>query len=242
MANTLNLERDYLKSNIDPKQESNLERKPKSRKIIKIIISLLIIFIILIGCFFSFCFYLNSKDLNTLNLDINNYNTLISEVRSNTTPTSSDVTSYSDQFTNLASSFKSIENSKFIETTNKTTASKYNNLTVYLAANEKLLSTYLTLTSEAKDLNKSNLNDIQAFISKFNGILSTNEFTQMTNLYNNNTFVKQNILDEESPSHIQSLVDSSVKKLVLISKYEVLANNISNFFNLGNIFTNTYSK
>lgn len=242
MANTLTLERDYLKPNQESKQESNLEQKPKSHKIIKIIISLFIIFIILIGCFFSFCFYLNSKDLNTLNLDINNYNTLISEVRSNTTPTSSDVASFSNQFTSLANSFKSIEDSKFIQTTNKTTASKYNNLTVYLAANEKLLSTYLTITSDAKDLNKSNLNDIQSVISKFNSILSTNEFTQMTNLYNNNTFVKQNILDEESPNHIQSLVDSSVKKLVLLSKYEVLANNISNFFNLGNIFSNTYSK
>lgn len=239
MSNTLNLKRNYLKS---IEEEDIPKPRPKSNKLFKLIISLIIIFIIIFISLIGFYFYSNSRELNALNLDINNYNSLISQVRSNNNQTSADATSYSEQFTNLANSFKKLQASNFIGNSNKTIASNYNALATYLASQETLTSSYLNIVSEAKSLNKSNLNDIQSFISNFNKLLSTNDFTQMTNLYNNNTFVQGHINETESPVQFKSLVDTAVKKLSTLSKYEVMANNVSNFFGFGDIFANSYSK
>ncbi|MGL5647173.1 MAG: hypothetical protein ACRDDY_04925 [Clostridium sp.] len=235
MSTTLSLDRNYL----DDEDDFN-EYKPKKKKtLLKVIISIIVVLIIFIVGFICCYLYFNNKDLSSINSNINTYNNLVTTINQSNTPTSANYISYSTQFSNLSNTFKSYENSIFLNNESKTLATNYANLTSYLAYNEDLLSQYLTYTAEVENLNSPNLDQLQGLINKFNGLLSSNDFTQMKNMYANNPFVNQNIAKASSPTVFEDMVNKTVSKLSNTSKYELFANNVANFFGLGNIFKNS---
>ncbi|MGL4850646.1 MAG: hypothetical protein ACRC28_17275 [Clostridium sp.] len=235
MSTTLSLDRNYL----DDEPNFNESNPKKKKTLLKVIVSLIIVIIIFVVGFTCYYLYFNNKDLSSINSNINTYNTLVSTVNENSNPTESDYSSYSTKFSNLSNTFKSYENSIFLNSESKTLTTNYANLTSYLAYNEDLLSKYLTYTSEVENLSSPNLDQLQGLINKFNGLLSSNDFTQMKNMYNNDPFVKQNISKTSSPTVFEDMVNKTVSKLSNTSKYEVFANNIANFFGLGDIFKNS---
>ncbi|MGL4873068.1 MAG: hypothetical protein ACRC30_00240 [Clostridium sp.] len=239
MSTTLSLDRDYLD---DDKNNSNDSNSKKKKTLLKIIISVIMVLIIFFVGFICYYLYFNNKDLININSNINTYNNLVSTVNENTNNSASSYSSYSTQFSNLSNTFKSYENSFFLNSESKTLTTNYANLTSYLASNEALLSKYLTYTSEVENLSSPNLDQLQGLINKFNGLLSSNDFTQMKNMYNNNSFVSQNVTKANSPTIFEDMVNKTVSKLSNTSKYEVFANNISNFFGLGDIFKNSMQK
>lgn len=215
-----------MSENLNLKKDKTSKSRSNKKSIIGIVIGLVVIVIIVVGV----CLYINAKEVDAFNKEVNVYNNLREEIKSNKTESVSQFTEYATLLGNASNSFANFEKDSLIGSKNKNMAKNDSEIAEYIEYKEKFVAELYGLINSYNQNATPSPSQIQEVINKVENLLTTDSYIKLSTVYNSSSYVQSQVPSSMTPEGIKALLNEFISKLSVAQTGESFANNISNYF------------
>ncbi|WP_438541930.1 lysozyme inhibitor LprI family protein [Clostridium sp.] len=221
---------------------NNFNGKKKSSSTIKILIGIIIAILIIVAAIITFCFYKNSTEVDAFKTALTKFNSVNAELNKTDSNdiTENKLTSFATSLNDLSGEFDVFSKEVLLGKDNRIKAKDYSALAKYLSYKESFLVSVLKIQNECQSIvGTPGPDQVQNIIDDFQNLLSNNNFIQMINIYNGNSFVQSKLPNNLTPPAMKNHINSMVNKLSALKNGENFVNGIDNAFGQDATFTDS---